>query len=278
MFIVFATVNPERWLQRHHRVSSSSAASRGSRSARRKTSSGIRASSTCELLLEDCRVAGRKRARRGRPRLQGRHRDAQRRPHRHRRADDRARAGRARPRRSRTRRSASSSARRSPIFRACSSSSRAPRRSSKPRGCSSTTPPGCATAANRFSPPAAMCKLFAADAAEHVSSLAVQLFGGYGYVKDYPVEKLYRDAKIGQIYEGTIQPAAADDCEANTGWVRFVGSTVRGWIGLAASRIRSFRLRTLRRTRRSLGVGGPGPDALRGPTVTARRPPNAPRT
>ncbi len=50
---------------------------------------------------------------------------------------------------------------------------------------------------------AAMCKLFAADMAEHVSSLAVQLFGGYGYVKDYPVEKLYRDAKIGQIYEGT---------------------------------------------------------------------------
>jgi alkylation response protein AidB-like acyl-CoA dehydrogenase len=50
---------------------------------------------------------------------------------------------------------------------------------------------------------AAMCKLFAADAAEHITSLAVQLFGGYGYVKDYPVEKLYRDAKIGQIYEGT---------------------------------------------------------------------------
>jgi alkylation response protein AidB-like acyl-CoA dehydrogenase len=50
---------------------------------------------------------------------------------------------------------------------------------------------------------AAMCKLFAGDAAEHVASLAVQLFGGYGYVKDYPVEKLYRDAKIGQIYEGT---------------------------------------------------------------------------
>jgi alkylation response protein AidB-like acyl-CoA dehydrogenase len=49
----------------------------------------------------------------------------------------------------------------------------------------------------------AMCKLFSANAAEHVTSLAVQLFGGYGYVKDYPVEKLYRDAKIGQIYEGT---------------------------------------------------------------------------
>jgi alkylation response protein AidB-like acyl-CoA dehydrogenase len=49
---------------------------------------------------------------------------------------------------------------------------------------------------------AAMCKLFSANAAEHITSLAVQLFGGYGYVKDYPVEKFYRDAKIGQIYEG----------------------------------------------------------------------------
>ena len=50
---------------------------------------------------------------------------------------------------------------------------------------------------------AAMCKLFSSDMAEHVTSLAVQLFGGYGYTRDYPVEKLYRDAKIGQIYEGT---------------------------------------------------------------------------
>jgi len=50
---------------------------------------------------------------------------------------------------------------------------------------------------------AAICKLFASEVAERVSSLAVNLFGGYGFVKDYPVEKLYRDAKIGQIYEGT---------------------------------------------------------------------------
>ena len=48
-----------------------------------------------------------------------------------------------------------------------------------------------------------MCKLFSSQVAERVTSLAVQLYGGYGYVKDYPVEKLYRDAKIGQIYEGT---------------------------------------------------------------------------
>ena len=49
----------------------------------------------------------------------------------------------------------------------------------------------------------AMCKLFSSQVAERVTSLAVQLYGGYGYTKDYPVEKLYRDAKIGQIYEGT---------------------------------------------------------------------------
>jgi alkylation response protein AidB-like acyl-CoA dehydrogenase len=50
---------------------------------------------------------------------------------------------------------------------------------------------------------AAMCKIFSSEVAERVASLAVNLYGGYGFVKDYPVEKLFRDAKIGQIYEGT---------------------------------------------------------------------------
>jgi alkylation response protein AidB-like acyl-CoA dehydrogenase len=50
---------------------------------------------------------------------------------------------------------------------------------------------------------AAMCKLVASETAERVASIAVNLFGGNGFVKEYPVEKLYRDAKIGQIYEGT---------------------------------------------------------------------------
>ena len=50
---------------------------------------------------------------------------------------------------------------------------------------------------------AAICKIYSSEVAERVASLAVNLFGGYGFVKDYPVEKLYRDAKIGQIYEGT---------------------------------------------------------------------------
>jgi alkylation response protein AidB-like acyl-CoA dehydrogenase len=50
---------------------------------------------------------------------------------------------------------------------------------------------------------AAMAKLFSSEVAEEIASLAVNLFGGYGYVKDYPVEKYFRDCKIGQIYEGT---------------------------------------------------------------------------
>jgi alkylation response protein AidB-like acyl-CoA dehydrogenase len=50
---------------------------------------------------------------------------------------------------------------------------------------------------------AAMCKIFSSEVAERTTSLAVNLFGGNGFVKEYPVEKLYRDAKIGQIYEGT---------------------------------------------------------------------------
>jgi alkylation response protein AidB-like acyl-CoA dehydrogenase len=50
---------------------------------------------------------------------------------------------------------------------------------------------------------AAICKIFSSEAAEHIASLAVNLFGGNGFVKEYPVEKFYRDAKIGQIYEGT---------------------------------------------------------------------------
>ena len=49
----------------------------------------------------------------------------------------------------------------------------------------------------------AMAKLYASQMCERVTSLCVELFGGYGYTRDYPVEKFYRDAKIGTIYEGT---------------------------------------------------------------------------
>ncbi|HXZ80045.1 MAG TPA: acyl-CoA dehydrogenase [Terriglobales bacterium] len=50
---------------------------------------------------------------------------------------------------------------------------------------------------------AAMTKLFASQVAERVTSLAVEIYGGYGFTRDYPVEKYFRDAKIGKIYEGT---------------------------------------------------------------------------
>jgi alkylation response protein AidB-like acyl-CoA dehydrogenase len=50
---------------------------------------------------------------------------------------------------------------------------------------------------------AAMAKLYCSEVAERTTSMAIELFGGVGYTKDYPVEKRYRDAKIGKIYEGT---------------------------------------------------------------------------
>ncbi len=59
--------------------------------------------------------------------------------------------------------------------------------------------------AKEFSLESAMSKLFASDVAMKVTTDAVQIFGGYGYMRDYPIEKLMRDAKITQIYEGTNQ-------------------------------------------------------------------------
>jgi hypothetical protein len=50
-----------------------------------------------------------------------------------------------------------------------------------------------------------MAKLFASEAAMYVTTEAVQVFGGYGYVKEYPVERLFRDAKVTEIYEGTSE-------------------------------------------------------------------------
>jgi butyryl-CoA dehydrogenase len=50
-----------------------------------------------------------------------------------------------------------------------------------------------------------MAKVFASDVAMKVTTDCVQIYGGYGYMKDYPIEKYMRDAKITQIYEGTNQ-------------------------------------------------------------------------
>ena len=56
-----------------------------------------------------------------------------------------------------------------------------------------------------YSKEAAMAKCYAADVAMQVTTDAVQVMGGYGYSREYPVEKMMRDAKIMQIYEGTNQ-------------------------------------------------------------------------
>ncbi len=58
-------------------------------------------------------------------------------------------------------------------------------------------------AGQTFLKEAAMAKYYSSEVAENLSSMAIDLFGGYGYVKEYPVEKFYRDSKIGKIYEGT---------------------------------------------------------------------------
>ena len=59
--------------------------------------------------------------------------------------------------------------------------------------------------AKNFGMESAMSKVFASDVAMRVTTDAVQIFGGVGYMRDYPVEKMMRDAKITQIYEGTNQ-------------------------------------------------------------------------
>ena len=58
-------------------------------------------------------------------------------------------------------------------------------------------------AGEEFLVEAAMAKLYSSQVAERVTSQAIELYGGYGYTKDFPVEKYWRDAKIGAIYEGT---------------------------------------------------------------------------
>ena len=56
-----------------------------------------------------------------------------------------------------------------------------------------------------FAKEAAMAKLFASEAAMRITTKAVQFLGGYGYTNDYPVERMMRDAKITEIYEGTSE-------------------------------------------------------------------------
>ena len=201
LFIVFATVDPEAG----YKGITAFLVERGTPGftvGKKEDKLGIRASSTCELLLEDVPRAARQRARRGRQGLQGRDRDAERRPHRHRRADARHRAGGARPR--------------GAVHEGAQAVRQGDRRlpgRAVPAGARRDR--GRSRAAARLQRRAAARRRPAVpDRSGDVQAVRVggrrargqprgELFGGYGFVKDYPVEKLYRDAKIGQIYEGT---------------------------------------------------------------------------
>ena len=63
----------------------------------------------------------------------------------------------------------------------------------------------CKESGQPYTVPAAEAKLFAAETAMDVTTKAVQLLGGYGYTRDYPVERMMRDSKITEIYEGTSE-------------------------------------------------------------------------
>ena len=80
------------------------------------------------------------------------------------------------------------------------------RRFRRPRNAGERTPLASANIGTIRVPPGAARPLrFAADSAMEVTTDAVQVYGGYGFIKEYPVEKLMRDAKIMQLYEGTSQ-------------------------------------------------------------------------
>ena len=117
--------------------------------------------------------------------------------------------------RSTTRRSASSSARRSPSSRPCSTSWRARPWTSKPPGSPSTTRRACATPGRPFLTEAAICKIFSSEVAERVASLAVNLFGGNGFVKDYPGREALSRRQDRPDLRRHVEPAAADDRQAD---------------------------------------------------------------
>ena len=73
------------------------------------------------------------------------------------------------------------------------------------RACSPAVRRGSRTPAARFTMEASIAKLFASEMATRVTHKAMQIHGGYGYSREYPVERVYRDARITEIYEGTSE-------------------------------------------------------------------------
>ena len=181
----------------------------GLRRSRHQVKLGVNASGTVEIFLTDVRRRRRRTARRGGRRLQDRDVDARRRPDRHRRAGGRDRAARPSRPRSRYAKARHASASRSRDFqvirfyladmateidaaRLLTRRAAAAKDTAKKHG-------------GRYGLEAAMAKLFAAEMAQRVTTKALQIHGGYGYTKEYPVERNFRDARITEIYEGTSE-------------------------------------------------------------------------
>ena len=202
LFIVFATVNPDAG----YRGITAFLVERGCRRVYgRQERRQARHPRQQHVRADPRRLprAARERARRGRQGLQDRHRDAQRRTHRHRRADDRPRHG------ARCEHAIAYTKERKqfgkPIAEFQAVQHQLARAAVDVEAATLTVYNAARLrdAGRPFLTEAAICKIFSSEVAERVASLAVNLFGGNGFVKEYPVEKLYRDAKIGQIYEGT---------------------------------------------------------------------------
>ena len=86
---------------------------------------------------------------------------------------------------------------------------------------------------------AAMAKLFASEMAERVCSAAIQILGGYGYVSDFPVERIYRDVRVCQIYEGTSRRAEDPD-RPGAGLTSTAGRSMDERTALAATQLEAF--------------------------------------
>ena len=202
VFIVFATLNPEAG----YRGITAFLVERGMRRLHGRQEGRQARHPRQQHLRADPRGlpgAARQRARRDRQGLQGRDRDAERRADRHRRADDRPRAGRARRDASRYTKERKQFGKAIAEFQAVQHQIA---RAAVDVEAATLTVYNAARlrdAGQPFLTEAAICKILSSEVAERVASLAVNLFGGNGFVKEYPVEKFYRDAKIGQIYEGT---------------------------------------------------------------------------
>ena len=177
----------------------------GLRAGKKEDKLGMRASETAEVLLEQCRVpADQLIGEEGQGFVQTLA-GARRRPDRHRGARRRAGPGRLRVRAQlRVRAPAVRRRHRHLPVDSARSSPRMPR-ASRRRGCSRYRAAWLKDQGRRMTLESSMAKLFASEAAVRAAEDAVQIHGGYGFVKDYPAEKFFRDVKLTTIGEGTSE-------------------------------------------------------------------------